>query len=138
VASPSSQEARLFYRSSFQRLDEAQFLLEGGRTTGAVYLAGYAVECILKALILSSCTASDRKDVLGTFRGQRAHEIEWLRQQYTERGHAAIPAEIARLLTRVNSWSTDLRYSPRMTKTREARAFLDATSRVLEWADGRM
>ena len=28
-------------------------LLDGGRITGAVYLAGYTVECFLKALILA-------------------------------------------------------------------------------------
>jgi len=52
MAVPSSIEARLFYRAS-QRFDEAQVLLEAVRTTGAVYLAGYGIECILKALILS-------------------------------------------------------------------------------------
>jgi len=37
-----------------QRFDDALLLLEMGRTTAAVYLAGYSVECMLKALILSA------------------------------------------------------------------------------------
>ena len=35
------------------RLDEAALLLKYGRPSGAFYLAGYAVECALKAVIAS-------------------------------------------------------------------------------------
>ena len=52
---PSHQpkEVRRFHRAAARRFEEAQFLLtRGNYTTAAVYLAGYAVECMLKALIL--------------------------------------------------------------------------------------
>lgn len=49
------------FRSDFRilaelRLDEARVLLRGRRPLGAYYLAGYAVECALKA-----CIAKQRK-----------------------------------------------------------------------------
>jgi hypothetical protein len=51
---PKSNEARRFFRAAGARYSEAFFLLENsGFTTAAVYLAGYAVECMLKALVLS-------------------------------------------------------------------------------------
>ena len=52
MALPNAVEARPFYRSAKQRFEDAQFLLEADRTTGAIYLAGYSEECILNALIL--------------------------------------------------------------------------------------
>ena len=42
--------------------------------TGAVYLAGYSVECILKALIFSVVPLVQIEAVLGSFRGVRAHD----------------------------------------------------------------
>ena len=56
MAVPASSEARLYYRCAFQRQEDAQILLRADRTTGAVYLAGYGRECILKALVLSALT----------------------------------------------------------------------------------
>jgi HEPN domain-containing protein len=40
VALPSSEPARRFYRAAKQRFDDALLLLEMGRTTAVVYLAG--------------------------------------------------------------------------------------------------
>jgi HEPN domain-containing protein len=51
---PNSKAARQFWRSSKQRFDDAELLLKAGHTTGAVYLAGYGVECMLKALLVNS------------------------------------------------------------------------------------
>ena len=56
MAVPGSSDARLYYRCAFQRYEESQVLIEAGYTTGAVYLAGYGIECILKALVLNVST----------------------------------------------------------------------------------
>jgi len=42
-----------FQRLSDERLAEAKLLLTAGKWSGAYYLAGYAVECALKAAILA-------------------------------------------------------------------------------------
>ncbi len=42
-----------FQRLAEERLSEAQLLLAAGKWAGAYYLAGYAVECALKACILA-------------------------------------------------------------------------------------
>jgi hypothetical protein len=138
MAVPTSIEARLYYRCAFQRHEDAQILLRADHTTGAVYLAGYGVECILKALVLSALATAARTAMLNSFRGARAHDFEWLRTQYLENGGSRFPRGIPEAFTLVNDWSTDMRYLPRTLKADEAEGFLDATGKILRWADGRL
>jgi HEPN domain-containing protein len=138
MAVPTSIEARLFYRCAFQRHDDAQILLRADHTTGAVYLAGYGVECILKALVLADLAPAARTAMLDSFRGARAHDYEWLRTQYLQNGGARFPREITKAFTLVNDWSTDLRYLPRTSRTEEAVGFLSAAERIIRWVDGRL
>lgn len=44
------------------RIDEAKVLLDAGRFAGAYYLAGYAVECALKAVIARRVHSGDFPD----------------------------------------------------------------------------
>jgi HEPN domain-containing protein len=138
VAMPSSAHARRFYRVAKQRFDDALLLLEMGRTTAAVYLAGYSVECMLKALILSAVPQAQEEEILGWFRGARAHDYEWLLQLYVEKGGARMPTRVVPYFTRVNSWSTDMRYVAGTLGMHEAKAFLDAAVEIITWADGRL
>jgi HEPN domain-containing protein len=135
---PQPVEARLYYRAGKQRFEDSQFLLREGRTTGAVYLAGYTVECLLKALVLASVSHGLRRQVLSEFRGSRAHNIEWLGALYREHVGMAVPREISRHLSRVAAWTTDLRYATGLVKRREADEFMVSVVAVSNWVDGRM
>lgn len=135
---PQPTEARLYYRAAKQRYSDAELLLEVGRTTGAVYLAGYVVECFLKALILASVAPGLRKELLGQFRGSRAHDIEWLGALYRRHVGTAILRDVTRHLLRVASWSTDLCYATGVLKRRDADEFMESVVAVATWADGRM
>src|SRR5690348_4762779 len=99
---PGSKEARLYYRCAFHRTEDAQILVRAGRTTGAVYLAGYGIECILKAMILSDLTPAKRRMMLQSFRGGSTHDYEWLRTQLILNGGARFPREVNRDFTLVN------------------------------------
>jgi len=138
VAMPSSPNARLFYRAAKQRFEDAEFLLRVGRTTGAVYLAGYSVECILKALVLSSVPRAEESQVLAMFRGARAHDHDWLLRLYAARGGPSMPRDLVPNIARVNTWSTEMRYSPGAIAKRDARSFFDAAAFILNWGDGRL
>ena len=138
MAVPKSRRARLFYRAAFGRLEEAGVLRDRGYPTGAVYLAGYAVECGLKALILAGVPARRRTAAEATFKGNRAHDFRWLLQDYRLRGGAGPPVEIRAALDAVDFWSTSLRYSPGKIAESEAKKFLAAASRLLQWVDGRL
>ncbi len=39
-------------KSSIHRLDDAKALLDASRWRGAMYLAGYSIECLLKAKLM--------------------------------------------------------------------------------------
>jgi len=106
---PRSIEARIYYRCAFHRFEDALILLRADRTTGAVYLAGYSVECMLKALILSTVPAKKRLDVFQSFRGPTGHDFDYLRNQYRLNRGAPFPREVNQSFTLVNDWSTDLR-----------------------------
>ena len=138
MALPRSVEARQYYRCALQRFEDAEVLLRAAHTTGAVYLAGYAIECMLKALILDSLAPATRAAMLGKFRGARAHDYEWLRGQYVLNRGARPPGGIAVDFTLVDGWSTDLRYVTRSLRSAEAEEFLQAAKRILDWADGRL
>lgn len=133
----SPSEVRRFHRVALQRLEDAEILLANDRTTAAMYLAGYAVECSLKALLLAAAPRARHPQILKSFYGKIGHDLEWLRREL--RRHAVIlPAEVARHLRRVANWSTDLRYEAGRRAARETRVFLEATAQVLQWVEGRL
>jgi HEPN domain len=138
VGLPKSKEAQPFYRCALQRLEDAYILRRGDRTTGAVYLAGYGIECILKALILENLSAKRRKEMLEGFRGQRAHSFDWLRDQYRQSKAPGFPQEVNKSFLLVQEWSTELRYIAGVRRPGDADAFLRAAQAIVDWADGRL
>src|SRR6266568_2210823 len=112
MAIPKDINARLYYRVAYQRLEEGQLILkELRRPRAAIYLTGYAVECIAKALIVTMTPAKERAAVIESFRGGQGHDLEWLRGRLAERGNI-MPADVRRDWTYVASWTVDLRYEP--------------------------
>jgi hypothetical protein len=137
MAMPADINARRYYRVAYQRLDDGIALLGISRPRAAIYLTGYAVECILKALLLMSTPAGERAEVLGMFRGAGAHSIDRLREQLVRR-IGRLPIAQARHVSLVSSWSTDLRYEPGPGDPEDAQGFLAAADSILRWANGRM
>lgn len=133
MATPLDIDARRYYRVAYQRLEDGTLMLEKlDRPKGAVYLTGYTVECILKALILAATSPNQRGAALKSFRGSIAHSLEWLRDQLAQR-HIKVPAEVVRELAYVASWSVDLRYEPRAGRPGGCPAFyrFDAENHAL-------
>ncbi|HVS70132.1 MAG TPA: HEPN domain-containing protein [Phycisphaerae bacterium] len=136
---PRSVEARRFYFVARQRLEDGQLLLhELARPAAAVYLAGYAVECILKALLLANTTPDHARAVAAEFRGAWGHDLQWLGARLRKAGVAGFPAAISRDLALVSTWSVELRYNPRMMPERDAEAFVAAVERIVAFMDARI
>jgi hypothetical protein len=93
---------------------------------------------MLKALILSIVTSARSAAVLRSFRGNRAHDLGWLRFQYRLHGGASFPREVSRCFLLSDAWSTDLRYSPATLERDEAQAFMEAAKVIIRWGDGRL
>ena len=138
MAGRRSKHVRLFLTAGAARLAEADLLRAGSRSLGAVYLAGYAVECVLKALILSLADEHEQADVIAEFRGGRAHDLTWLKALYREAGGAAFPRGVAEAFVVVDTWGTELRYSPRVQYPGDADAFFRAVDTILGWANERI
>src|SRR5438046_1996841 len=108
MPTPRDIDARRYYRVAYQRLEDGRLMLDRLlRSKAAVYLTGYAVECIAKALLIQVTPATKRPDVLKSFRGPRGHDLLWLRARLAER-RVSIPALIAREWAYVASWSVEL------------------------------
>jgi len=132
-------DPRKFFRVATQRFAEAEFLLEGERYLASIYIAGYAIECGLKALILTTEPRNRRAELAASFRGSEWHNLNWLVEGYKKRGGPPPPREIRTDLTYVHDeWSVDLRYIAGEKPFREAKRFVAATVRILEWVKERL
>ncbi len=138
MALPAAAEARPFYQSAWQRLEDGEFLLAAKRTTGAIYLAGYAVECLLKALLLAATPRGRRRSVVDSFRGARWHDFDWLLSAYLRTGAPPLSAKTLASFSVVNRWTTVLRYQARTAEMDEARLSFRAVRQIADWADGRL
>ena len=72
-------------RNEFQelaevRIGEAGVLLAGGKSDGAYYLAGYAVECALKACVACVYATAIHPEETRTQRARIAHH--WVRRTF--------------------------------------------------------
>jgi len=118
----------VFRAAARARLEDAGVLLREKRYAGAIYLAGYAVECLLKWAI--------------TRRQQRTHlpaelEIHNLDTLLLEAGLAeALHRETtvrSIFAALADSWGPELRYLARAPESREADKLYRETATVYSW-----
>lgn len=131
-------------RSDFQqladvRIAEAGVLLASGMWDGAYYLAGYAVECALKACIARLTKAEDFPPKPETVRDYYTHDVNRLLRLAglgTARD-ADFPTGSPGDLNwdAVKDWSEQSRYQRKTRAQAEAiiRAITDPTNGVLPW-----
>lgn len=132
------KQIRLFERIAQQRLDASEVLLGHDYCLDAVYLAGYAVECWLKALILRWTPRRDFKVVLQklTEVGAKGHNLEYLKSilkaqhgREDKRDRETLGALGIHLKNTV-IWTTDLRYQVSRFDPDEARRFFEAVRAI--------
>jgi HEPN domain-containing protein len=115
-------------------LNTAKFLLENGYNLDATYLAGYTIECTLKALILDRTPVEDRNDKFKIIsRGKMMHNPETLGALLKDLG-CHIPPDLVKRFRR-SGWSTDLRYESGRPKTSGTRAFLKTAQETYDWVE---
>lgn len=126
-----------FRRAASQRLQATNLLLESNSFLDAVYLAGYVVECSLKALILERTPAAKRPDIcLELTTGARSHNFDVLSGILRAKG-CPPPRDVMAILDVLSDeWRTDLRYLGSIIPEREARLFLERVRAVHRWVEG--
>jgi HEPN domain-containing protein len=139
------KDVRRFQRAAAQRLTAANLLLKNGFNLETTYLAGYAVECSLKALILRRSPRGRHTEMMEklTKVGAKGHDFEYLKNILKKlltgsertKDVDAFPAKVYNALARVATWSTDLRYEVGLVETRTAQLFLEAAEAIREWME---
>lgn len=108
-----SQDRATFQELAIQRLAEAELLLAKGFWSGAYYLAGYSLECALKAKIASSFRENEIPELR---RVQRIYthdlsallDISGLKDELE--AEMAANAELLKYWTIAKGWSEQARY----------------------------
>ncbi len=134
-----------------RRYDDAVCLLESGenaRATGAIYMGGFVIDCLLKALLLEryphlqkpvdpAKLAQRDRDVLEQLYGHELDEmLEFLPELKRklpritgENGRPVWP----RFRNVCAEWTVYARYSTKLAAPDEAREFMDTIREVKEW-----
>jgi HEPN domain-containing protein len=136
-----SQDRATFQQLAELRLAEARLLLENGLASGAYYLAGYAIECALKAIIATDFRADEIPD-LKYVRDIHTHDLSALLRfaELEEQLDAEKKnnPELYDCWTTVKTWSETARY--KVWTEADASAILDAIGRdkgLLQWLRNR-
>lgn len=155
---PFRDTVRDYRRSAARRLEDAHELLEpptldSGRSDadrrhlrGAMYLAGYAPECLLKAYLIQQMNAQTLASALDMLNGQRRRQGRELVENIARSaaGHRILyllqltdlpryPAYDVRLWGRVAQWRSSWRYETDAVPRTEAIEFVDDVQAVVAW-----
>lgn len=140
----NNPDVQKYARVAKQRLDEAKLINDRLQLwSAAQYLAGYSVECMLKALILVNTPRSKRpapgRDTINWMKESFGHDLNKLHAGLRSR-RVKIPAAVLGELVFLGSdaeskWSPEDRYEPGPGNPKEAARFLKAVEAVVRWAD---
>jgi hypothetical protein len=104
--------------------------------TEAVYLGGYVVECLLKALILSNTPLKGHEEMVARLKKEAGHNLDLLRDLLNEESGMKFPSRQIENLRRVSGWRSEMRYVPKSTEAADAKDFLKAVAGLRAWITG--
>lgn len=129
------------------RLDDARALLNAVRWRGAMYLAGYAVECLLKTKLMRRFDCRHLRELeeelqrRGTLPAQATvftHQLEVLLRLANGLDRLRQNEEHWRLFNMVNRWVPAWRYAADLSNRADAEDFLEAVERVSHWIENNL
>jgi hypothetical protein len=140
----------LFYGVSEQgkagkhRMDDARALLNAVRWRGAMYLAGYSVECLLKTKLMKKFDCQhlreleeelQRRGVLPASATIFTHQLEVLLRLTGGTDRLRQDQALWRLFNMVNRWVPAWRYTADESNPEDARDFLAAVETISHWVE---
>lgn len=134
IPDTKATKASVYKQAGDARLDEAEFLMDS-YPSGAIYLAGYLVECYLKWALCERNRVQylhdlpDRRLAELLTSGQ-GHNLERLCHVTDYDKHFSGNDDVGRAFQVASTWSPNARYVPRCGGRREAVQFL-ASIRIL-------
>jgi len=140
----------LFYGVSEQgkagkhRMDDARALLNAVRWRGAMYMAGYSIECLLKTKLMRMFDCRhlraleeelQRRGILSVQTSIFTHQLELLLRLASGLERLRQNEEHWRLFNMVNRWVPAWRYTADLSNREDAEDFLAAVSKVSQWIE---
>jgi HEPN domain-containing protein len=136
-----AQDRATFQQLAEIRLEEARLLLKNGQPSGAYYLAGYAIECALKAKIASQFRADEIPDktLVNNVYKHDLNELLSLANLREEQAEAVSnDSELRRYWTITTRWKAETRY--KLCSLEEATDMLEAVGGdrgLMQWLRSR-
>lgn len=127
MARLSLESKNVLLQSAYERLRDARVLArsENRRYTGAVYLGGYVIECLLKAAI---CVSQRTERLPAKY---QTHELDVLLEATGYR--PTMTSELAAKFRVIMGWNVMLRYQVRQYQAQEAHTFLANVEVIRRW-----
>ena len=133
--------------ASRQRLADAQALLNASRWRGAMYMAGYAVECLLKTRLMHIYDCKNlreledllrQRSILPANRTVFTHQLEDLLRMTPGYNRLMRNREMLPLFNKVNQWTPNWRYTSKPTNRREATEFMTSIENFMRWVNNNL
>ena len=133
--------------ASHQRLEDAKVLLNASRWRGAMYMGGYAVECLLKVKLMQiyDCQnlralddALRQRSILPEHRTVFTHQLEDLLRLAPGYNRLIQNRDILSLFNKVNQWVPSWRYTSKKANRREATEFITSIERFMRWINNNL
>jgi hypothetical protein len=113
--SPGGTRGTVFSTVAAVRLKDSKCLLDAGRYAGAVYLGGYAIECLLKWVL------TERKQCVYLPATLETHNWDTLVKEAGLSASLAAAPEIQAIFSELSDrWAQELRYLSKSTSANEA------------------
>ena len=126
------------------RMDDARALLTAVRWRGAMYMAGYSIECLLKTKLMRMYECRhlrelqeelQRRGVLSAQTSIFTHQLEPLLRLAGGLERLRQSEEHWRLFNLVNRWVPAWRYTADLSNADDAADFLTAVNRISKWIE---
>jgi HEPN domain-containing protein len=131
-------------KSGKHRHDDARALFNAVRWRGAMYIAGYSAECLLKTKLMRMFGCSHLRELEDVLRDRGAlsgratvftHELELLLDLTKRINVMRQNAEVWKQFNLVNRWMPAWRYSADQSCREDAEDFLESIQGVLNWIE---
>lgn len=119
-----------------QRLKDSEKLFEAKRYRGAMYLAGYSVECKLKTRLMEEKQVKTL-DQLSTKLGidTKIHDLTFLASKLSGWSRLFCQRYFQQHWGRITNWSVNWRYAPEIQANFEAERFVHSVKEVVSCID---
>ena len=130
--------------ASRQRLADAKALLNASRWRGAMYMAGYAVECLLKTKLMHIYNCQNlhaledllrQRSILPENRTVFTHQLEDLLRLAPSYNRLKQNRDIWHRFHEINRWTPQWRYTSKQATRHEAIEFIIDLENVIHWID---